>query len=341
MLGTEAIGPASTFPANATGKYSTLAPTMFRVAARAFSTSSPALAGSRKQASSVIRKKNILQKAKRAQEALGDRPSVVLGTRPSEELLKWPQCDLAKVLVDEEALFNPPSAAGANAGGAEAASSSAAGAATASSSSATLEPYSTPIGTVHVPAQPAFGVSPADQELLFNYLPRATAQASVSAAQPRPIGSPTAGFESPATKLERANEVERSKAEAFARVVDLRNANAAGIAFENRRRIILAFSTPENPFDPGRPEVQVAVLGPNTYPSPLSLAALKTYQIRKLWKHLITFKRDVGNRLGLRKLVHERAKILKYLRNTNRDRYETLLERLALEPEAVEGELVV
>jgi hypothetical protein len=26
------------------------------------------------------------------------------------------------------------------------------------------------------------------------------------------------------------------------------------IAFENRRRIVIAFSTPENPFDPGRPE---------------------------------------------------------------------------------------
>lgn len=72
-----------------------------------------------------------------------------------------------------------------------------------------------------------------------------------------------------------------------------------------------------------------------------ALAALKTYQIRKLWRHLTTFRRDVGNRLGLRKLVHERAKILKYLRSKDRGRYETLLEQLALEPEAVEGELVV
>ena len=73
----------------------------------------------------------------------------------------------------------------------------------------------------------------------------------------------------------------------------------------------------------------------------VNVAALKTYEIRKLWKHLTTFKRDVGNRLGLRKLVHQRAKILRYLRNKNRARYETLLEQLALEPEAVEGELVV
>jgi len=70
-------------------------------------------------------------------------------------------------------------------------------------------------------------------------------------------------------------------------------------------------------------------------------AALKTYKIRKLWSHLFKFKRDLGNRLGLRKLVHERAKILRYLRSVDRDRYETALERLALEPESVEGELVV
>lgn len=66
-----------------------------------------------------------------------------------------------------------------------------------------------------------------------------------------------------------------------------------------------------------------------------------TYKIRKLWIHLTKFKKDVGNRLSLRKLVHQRAKILKYLKRLDRDRYDTLLERLALEPHSVEGELVV
>lgn len=70
-------------------------------------------------------------------------------------------------------------------------------------------------------------------------------------------------------------------------------------------------------------------------------AALLTYKIRNLWNHLQTFKRDVGNRRGLTKLVHQRAKILKYLKNTDRDRYDAALARLGLEPGAVEGELVV
>ncbi|KAI9432061.1 hypothetical protein H4582DRAFT_1998882 [Lactarius indigo] len=116
------------------------------------------------------------------------------------------------------------------------------------------------------------------------------------------------------------------QANQVARLVDLRNANAAGVAFENRRRVIAAFSEPGKPDDTGRTEVQ---------------AALLTLQIRNLWTHLSGFKRDVANRRNLRRLVHQRAKLLKYLKRTNRDRYERVLERLGLAPGAVEGELVV
>ncbi|KAF7323101.1 hypothetical protein HMN09_00090300 [Mycena chlorophos] len=112
----------------------------------------------------------------------------------------------------------------------------------------------------------------------------------------------------------------------FARAIDLRNADAGGIAYENRLRIIKAFSTPENPFDPGRSEVQ---------------AALITYRIRKLYAHLMRCRKDVQNKLSLRKLVHQRAKVLKYLKRTQRPRWELLLKDLGLEPEAVEGELIV
>jgi len=121
-------------------------------------------------------------------------------------------------------------------------------------------------------------------------------------------------------------KTELHKANMFAKVLDLRNANAKGIAYVNRRRIIYAFSTPQNPFDTGRTEVQ---------------AALLTYKIRNLWKHLTAFKRDTGNRRNLRLLVHQRARILRYLKRISRTRYEILLKRLSLEPESVEGELVI
>jgi len=52
-------------------------------------------------------------------------------------------------------------------------------------------------------------------------------------------------------------------------------------------------------------------------------------------------KHDLQNKLSLRKLVHQRAKILRYLKRTQRIRYDALLEQLGVEAEAVEGELVV
>lgn len=66
-----------------------------------------------------------------------------------------------------------------------------------------------------------------------------------------------------------------------------------------------------------------------------------TYQIRNLWSHVIRFKRDVPGRRSLRLLVHQRAKILKYLKRLDQDRYEAVLDRLGLEPGSVEGELVL
>ncbi len=73
----------------------------------------------------------------------------------------------------------------------------------------------------------------------------------------------------------------------------------------------------------------------------LRLVALLTYKIRNLWKHLTTFKRDVGNRRALRRLIHQRASLLRYLKGHDRGRYDVVLEQLALEPQSVEGELVV
>ena len=66
-------------------------------------------------------------------------------------------------------------------------------------------------------------------------------------------------------------------------------------------------------------------------------AALLTMQIRNLWAHLSRCKKDVANIRSLRILVHKRAKILKYLKKTDADRYERVLGRLGLEAEAVEG----
>ncbi|KNZ81654.1 37S ribosomal protein S28, mitochondrial [Termitomyces sp. J132] len=195
---------------------------------------------------------------------------------------EWEKCLLAKILITEEEL----------------------------GISNELVPTEQTIGTVYLPKQFNFGVGEAEKQLLTgtgDAIPEYVSIESLEEEQ----------------NVWRKNIVkEHGKANAFARVIDLRNANAAGIAYENRRRIIEAFSTPQNPFDPGRSEVQGS-------------------WIRNLWNHLTTFKRDLGNLRGLRMLVHQRAKILRYLKKVDQNRYEIVLQQLALEPESVEGELVV
>ena len=266
-----------------------------------------------KRISARNRKQNIQKTEKRREEASLKRPSVVLGTRPSEEAERWANCDLAKVLVQESELTG----------------------------STELQPTQFPIGTVPLPKQIGFGVTEVEKEALFGSLPLV----SVEMREAQPFGSVAPQSDRLEAAGKHAEKIELEKARLFAKALDLRNANAAGIAFENRRRIVLAFSAPENPYDTGRAEVQGALhillhlfrkLADQFFS-----AALLTYKIRNLWSHLSEFRRDLGNRRGLTKLVHQRAKVLRYLKQTNRDRYETILERLALHPEAVEGELVV
>ena len=64
-------------------------------------------------------------------------------------------------------------------------------------------------------------------------------------------------------------------------------------------------------------------------------------KIRNVWSHLMQRKKDIAGRRSLRLLVHQRAKMLKYIKKIDPGRYERVLERCALERESVEGELVV
>lgn len=132
-------------------------------------------------------------------------------------------------------------------------------------------------------------------------------------------------------------------ANAQAKLFDLRNANAVRIVFENRR-------SPEYRIILGRPSTRCAVLSYSLfqslilYPRTCLLGALLTLQIRNVLSHLREIKRDISNRISLCQLVHQGAKLLKYLERTDGDScgnwYERVLVRLRLEPGAA-GELVV
>ena len=69
------------------------------------------------------------------------------------------------------------------------------------------------------------------------------------------------------------------------------------------------------PGDTGSPEVQIAIL---------------TARITELTEHLKENKKDHHSRRGLLKMVGQRRGLLAYLKETDIERYRTLIERLGL-----------
>ena len=69
------------------------------------------------------------------------------------------------------------------------------------------------------------------------------------------------------------------------------------------------------PADTGSPEVQVALL---------------SERINGLGGHLAAHKSDHSSRRGLVKLVNQRRKLLDYLKSTQPQKYQELVERLGL-----------
>jgi small subunit ribosomal protein S15 len=67
--------------------------------------------------------------------------------------------------------------------------------------------------------------------------------------------------------------------------------------------------------DTGSPEVQIALL---------------STRINYLTEHFKTHKNDHHSRRGLLKLVSQRRKLLDYLKTSNKERYEKVIERLGI-----------
>ena len=80
-----------------------------------------------------------------------------------------------------------------------------------------------------------------------------------------------------------------------------------------KKEIIAGHATSEG--DTGSPEVQIALM---------------TRRINDLNEHLKVHQHDHHSRRGLLLLVGRRRRLLTYLRNTDINRYRTLIERLGL-----------
>ncbi len=82
---------------------------------------------------------------------------------------------------------------------------------------------------------------------------------------------------------------------------------------EEKTAIIQEYAVHEG--DTGSSEVQIAVL---------------TKRINDLTEHLRTHKKDHHSRRGLLKMVGSRRSLLKYLQNTDIERYRTIIAKLGI-----------
>lgn len=82
---------------------------------------------------------------------------------------------------------------------------------------------------------------------------------------------------------------------------------------QRKAEIVREFARGAN--DSGSAEVQIALL---------------TASIAELSKHLDVHRKDNSTRRGLLQQVSRRARLLRYLRNTDADRYAALVQRLDL-----------
>lgn len=85
------------------------------------------------------------------------------------------------------------------------------------------------------------------------------------------------------------------------------------ITKDRKTELIQTFKRADN--DTGSPEVQIALL---------------TNRIIYMTDHMRTHKKDFSSRRGLLKMVSQRSDLLKYLRETDRERYLTVIQKLGL-----------
>ena len=85
------------------------------------------------------------------------------------------------------------------------------------------------------------------------------------------------------------------------------------VTTERKAELIKEYATKDG--DTGSPEVQVAIL---------------TERITNLTEHFKSHKKDNHSRRGLLKLVSQRRTLLDYVKRSDEQRYQTLIERLGI-----------
>lgn len=201
------------------------------------------------------------------------------------------------------------------------------------------EAVTTGDSTVYVPQHFNFGLTNEDADELIKTLPAVAALCGA-------LDGPKKFDQAMADRAEKAEISENEKRDKLIRIIDLRNADSKGIRVENVRRIVTQFAV-TGKADTGSPEVQGSLFSFSICFESTSLiiyyyvAAILTAKIHTLTEHCTNQPRDIHNRRPLRQLVQARAKILKYLRRVDVNRYEDCLAKIGVEARAVEGEVII
>ncbi|KAF9432231.1 hypothetical protein BGZ76_011091 [Entomortierella beljakovae] len=271
-----------------------------------FHTSTSALAKQRKSRKEIViqvRKNNIQKQEKKRLEYENSTPDYIIGK----------ETEFTRSLLKPQSLFQSPLAAikptGASDDESSAQGSKSAG--STSTSSIFSSPHRTPlVVSTSNPSGYQHFLNEQEVDIIFEKAPKVQVQELVLQS----------------TLVNEAIQlpIERQKAELVRRITALENGSAKQITLENVRRAIAAFQREEG--DTGSPEVQAAVM---------------TVRIQNLNNHITNNKKDVHNYRRLRMLVHQRQTVLKYLKKTNPERYHSCLDRLGLEPRAIEDEIVI
>jgi small subunit ribosomal protein S15 len=87
------------------------------------------------------------------------------------------------------------------------------------------------------------------------------------------------------------------------------------MSITNERKAELVVEYGKAAADTGSAEVQIAIL---------------SERIKNLTEHLQTHKKDVHSRRGLLVMVGQRRRLLDYLKNKHRPRYDEIIQRLGL-----------
>ena len=87
------------------------------------------------------------------------------------------------------------------------------------------------------------------------------------------------------------------------------------MSIDKEKKIELISEYSRSGSDTGSPEVQIAIL---------------SERISSLTNHFQTHKKDNHSRTGLMRLINQRRSLLAYLKKTNKDSYDLLIQKLGI-----------